>query len=91
MIINAIAPDFHKPQREDMHGKAAQELNTVQGKGFFNGPVSVILGNESHLSAGNVQNTLVCYSYPVRILPKIFNHVFSICQGRFTIYNPSGV
>ena len=91
MLINAIPPDFHKPTWQYVHSEATQKLYPVQSNGLFNTLVSIVFGNEGHLPAGNVQNTLVCNSYPVCVLSQVFYYVFYACQGRFTIYYPSSV
>ena len=90
-LVNTIVPYFHKPRWQDVHGKTAQELNTVQGKGLLNGPVPVIFGDEGYLSISYIQDTLVTYGHPVRVLSQVPDNVFSSCQGRFTMYHPLGI
>ena len=68
MIINTEVPDFHKSCRQDMQGKTSQELHPVHGNRFFDSPVTIIFGNESHLSSGNIQDPLVGDGYPMGVL-----------------------
>src|SRR6056297_1866596 len=73
-----------------MHGKASYKLHSIQGNRFFNGPITVVFCNEGYFAFSNVQNSLVCNSYAVGVLPQIFYHMISACQRRFTIYHPFG-
>ena len=90
MVVNTIPTDLYKSFWQDVHGKPAQEFNTIEDNRLFDGPVAVIFGNESYLSIFYVQDALICNCHPVSVLTKIFNNVFSICHRRFAMYHPGG-
>ena len=46
MVVNTEPPYFYKPSGKNMHGKPAQEFNTVEGNRLFDCPVAVIFGRE---------------------------------------------
>jgi hypothetical protein len=78
MVVDAIPADPDKPLRHDMQAKPPEELHPFHGYQLMPRPIPVVLGPEGNMGVGHLNDAMVAYSNPMRVLAQVAYHMLGL-------------
>lgn len=91
MVVDAIPADSNEPLRHNMEAKPPEELYPFHGYQFMPRPNPVVLGPEGNMGVSNVNDAMVAYSNPMRVLAQVAHHMLSLGHRSLTVDHPAGI